>query len=217
MLLQLLPWILTTVVLLALWAAIVWRRRARRRRRAQRLPQDWALSARPVFSRDERRVYRQLREALPHHLILAKLPLVRLCQPIDPGSVRYWYNLLGATHVTFAICSTHGRVLAAVDLDSERANNPRTRKIKQSVLAACKVRYLHCKIEYLPSVPELRALVPEDLLAPAAPALAERPQQWKPTRPFGGPGADDPEDDHDDDFYPPGGGIVVDDPPPLRH
>ena len=49
------------------------------------LPTDWALTGRPVFSDDERRVYRQLREALPHHIVLSKLPLVRFCQPEGPG------------------------------------------------------------------------------------------------------------------------------------
>ena len=33
------------------------------------LPTEWSLTARPVFSSDERRVYRLLKEALPHHVI----------------------------------------------------------------------------------------------------------------------------------------------------
>ena len=89
------------------------------------MPTEWALTARPVFSTDERRVYRQLREALPHHIVLSKLPLVRFCQPNDPQQVRYWYELLGSIHVTFAICSANGRVLAAIDLDTDRGNSRR--------------------------------------------------------------------------------------------
>ena len=56
----------------------------RRPKRLPPLPTEWALSARPVFSTDERRVYKLLREALPHHIVLSKLPLVRFCQPSDP-------------------------------------------------------------------------------------------------------------------------------------
>ena len=56
----------------------------RRPQRPRRCPTEWALSARPVFSTDERRVYKLLREALPHHIVLSKLPLVRFCQPTDP-------------------------------------------------------------------------------------------------------------------------------------
>ncbi|MDQ6629948.1 MAG: DUF2726 domain-containing protein [Pseudomonadota bacterium] len=133
---------------------------ARRRRRVAPLPTHWSLSARPVFSTDERRVYKLMREALPHHVILSKLPLVRFCQPNDPGEVRYWYELLGSINVTFAVCSANGRVLAAIDLDMDRGNSRRILQIKQSVLGACRVRYLRCPVDNLPSAAELQLLVP---------------------------------------------------------
>ena len=90
----------------------------------QPLPVEWDLVPRPVFTADERRVYRLLREALPHHVVLAKLPLVRFCQPSDPQRMRYWYELLGAIHVSFAICSANGRVLAAIDLSYDQGGPP---------------------------------------------------------------------------------------------
>ncbi len=138
------------------------------------LPAEWALSARPVFSTDERRVYRLLREALPHHIVLSKLPLVRFSQPVDPGRTRYWYELLGSIHVTFAVCSANGRVLAAIDLDTDRGNSRRILQIKQAVLGACRVRYLRCPVENLPSVAELQLLVPQ------AGANARGPQAARP-------------------------------------
>ena len=102
----LLPWIVALVILLAALAvAIGWRLLRQRKAESKPLPTEWSLAPRPVFSTDERRVYRQLREALPHHIVLSKLPLVRFCQPNDPQEVRFWYELLGSIHVTFAICS----------------------------------------------------------------------------------------------------------------
>lgn len=156
-----LPWIgmlavlapLAAFVLLALWVV-------RRPARVPPLPIEWALSARPVFSTDERRVFKLLREALPHHVVLSKLPLVRFSQPSDPAQVRYWYDLLGAINVTFAVCSANGRVLAAIDLDTDRGNSRRILQIKQSVLGACRIRYLRCPVDNLPSAAELRLLVP---------------------------------------------------------
>jgi hypothetical protein len=139
------------------------------------LPTDWALTARPVFTTEERRIYRLLREALPHHIILSKLPLVRFCQPLDPTSVRYWYDLLGSHHVTFAVCSANGRVLAAVDLESDRNNSRRVLQIKQSVLDACRVRYLRCPATQLPSTAELQLLVPHSGAASRAPQPAPAP------------------------------------------
>ena len=123
---QTLPWVATVGVLLLLSVTVlvaVWF--LRRPKRPAPLPTEWALSPRPVFSADERRVYKLLREALPHHIVLSKLPLVRFSQPSDPAQVRFWYDLLGATNVTFAVCSANGRVLAAIDLDTDRGNSRR--------------------------------------------------------------------------------------------
>jgi hypothetical protein len=167
-----LPWILATFsAALLVGAAILWRS-SRGRLPQPALPTEWAVSARPVFSPEERRVYRQLCEALPHHIVLAKMPLMRFCQPVDPQEVRYWYDLLGGSHVSFAICTPHGRVLAAIDLDNERSPSRRSSQIKQSVLAACRVRYLRCPAEHLPSIPELQLLVPQAAAAARGPQAA---------------------------------------------
>jgi Protein of unknown function (DUF2726) len=145
----------------AVVASVLWLWWSRRPAKPAPLPTDWSLTARPVFSTDERRVYRLLREALPHHIVLSKLPLVRFSQPVDPARVRFWYDLLGGVHVTFAVCSANGRVLAAIDLDNDRGNSRRVLQIKQAVLGACRVRYLRCPVENLPSVAELQLLVPQ--------------------------------------------------------
>jgi hypothetical protein len=163
-----LPWIavavaLSLIAVVVLVAVLL----ARRPRRPPPLPTEWALSARPVFSTDERRVYKLLREALPHHVVLSKLPLVRFSQPSDPARVRYWYDLLGAINVTFAVCSANGRVLAAIDLDTDRGNSRRILQIKQSVLGACRIRYLRCPVDNLPSAAELQLLVPSSTAATA--------------------------------------------------
>jgi hypothetical protein len=158
---QHLPWILASLSAVLLLAALGLSLHRRKTNQTRPLPTEWTLTPRPVFSTDERRVYRQLREALPHHIVLSKLPLVRFCQPTDPNEVRFWYELLGSINVTFAVCSANGRVLAAIDLDTDRAASKRALQIKQSVLAACRVRYLRCPADHLPSIPELQLLVPQ--------------------------------------------------------
>jgi Protein of unknown function (DUF2726) len=169
---ELLPWVLASVSVTLLAAAgVMWWIRSRPQAPPP-LPKEWALTARPIFTTEERRVYRQLREAVPHHIVVSKLPLVRFCQPNDPQDTRYWYQLLGSIHVTFAICSATGRVLAAVDLDAERTNSRRVLQIKQSVLGACRVRYLRCPADHLPSIPELQLLVPQSSGATRGPQPA---------------------------------------------
>lgn len=179
-----LPWWI--VAFLAAALIYGWLRPILARRKPKRptpLPTDWAVTPRPVFSTDERRVYRLLREALPHHIILSKLPLVRFCQPTEPHDVRYWFDLLGGTHVTFAICSANGRLLAAIDLDSDRPVSRRVLQIKHSVLGACRVRYLRTAPDALPSIAELQMLVPPIVLPPrAADAAALPPRELNVAR-----------------------------------
>ena len=175
--LEVLPWLLASLSAILLIAATALWWRSRGRRQPQPLPTEWALNPRPVFNTDERRVYRQLREALPHHIVLSKLPLVRFCQPNDPAETRYWYQLLGSINVTFAICSANGRVLAAIDLDADRNPSRRAIQTKQAVLGACRIRYLRCPVDHLPSIPELQLLVPQSSSQPrgphAAPTMAQ--------------------------------------------
>ncbi|MBI3346913.1 MAG: DUF2726 domain-containing protein [Burkholderiales bacterium] len=167
------------VCVLGLAVSLVWALR-RPAHAGKGLPAEWSLTARPVFTADERRVFRLLREALPHHVVLSKLPLVRFCQPTEAKEVRYWFDLLGASHVTFAICSPNGRVLAAIDLEGERGVTPRSLQIKHAVLSACRVRHLRCAMDQLPSVAELQLLVPQGsnprgpLPAPAATSALPR-------------------------------------------
>ena len=182
--LDVLPWLLATLsAILLIAASALWWQRGRKPQ-PHPLPAEWTLTARPVFNTDERRVYRQLREALPHHIVLSKLPLVRFCQPNDPQETRYWYQLLGSIHVTFAICSANGRVLAAIDLDADRSTSRRTVQIKQAVLGACRVRYLRCPVDHLPSIPELQLLVPQGSNQTRGPQAA--PSMGQPRDSLGG-------------------------------
>jgi len=165
-------WIAASAALALLLGLLVFSVR-RRRALKRRLPEDWALLPRPVFSVDERRFYRQICTALPGCVVLAKLPLVRLCQPMRPREVRYWYDLLGGIHVSFVICTPMGRVLAVVDLEAERGGSRRTQQIKEAVVAACEVRYARFSHERLPSIPELQQLVPLPAAIPTASPVAE--------------------------------------------
>ncbi len=167
------------------------------RHRVDDLPAQWPLLPRPVFSPAERRLYHLLRQALPEHIVLAKLPLVRLCQPdlAEPEQLRYWFRLLGAVHLQFAICDPLGRVLAAVDLNPPQGTpNARVRRIKSAVLQACQVRYMCCAAESLPSPGQIRALLPQHAAAtgdvdgsgnPARSALTESAGASPERRRFG--------------------------------
>jgi hypothetical protein len=130
-------------------------------RNTKELPNEWPLVPRSLFTLPERELNYRLRAALPDHVVLAKVALVRFCQPQQRKEMDYWFNLLGPLHVSFVVCSEAGRVLAALDI--ERADGTLSRRaatIKQAVLATCRVRYLKCSEDQLPTVADLRLLVP---------------------------------------------------------
>ena len=76
--------------------------------------------------------------------------------------------------MSFAICSANGRVLAAIDLSYDQGGPPgRATRIKKSVLGACRVRYLRCQADHLPSIPELQLLVPQGSSSSRGPQPAQ--------------------------------------------
>jgi hypothetical protein len=84
--------------------------------------------------------------------------------------------------VTFAVCSANGRVLAAIDLAVDgHTGQSRITQIKQAVLAACRVRYLRCPVNHLPSSPELQMLVPQSAAASRGPQPAHAVHQARST------------------------------------
>ena len=158
---QTLPWLVAFGLLVALGISLAKRgARPRRHRSPEPLPTEWRLAPRLVFSTAERRIYRLLRQALPNHVLLCKLPLVRFCQPTELDEKDYWYKLLGASHVTFAVCVPSGKVIAAIDVATDEPPARRLLQIKQSVLDACRIRYLRFSAERLPTLAELQILVP---------------------------------------------------------
>ena len=164
--------ILTAIVALVIGCALAswgrWRRSA-----VPTLPKKWAVSARPALGARERRLYHRLRSAFPQHLILPKLALVRFCQPADALKVRYWYSLLGSSHVAFAVCNSEGVVVLAIDLDGDRPRSRRSLQVRQCVLAACGIKHLRVNPRQLPEVSELRSVLPSDAIANAAQAFPE--------------------------------------------
>ncbi|AKJ31513.1 hypothetical protein AAW51_4822 [Caldimonas brevitalea] len=139
--------------------ALLWMWRLLARRRQVQLPDEWHLMLRPVFTADERRMHRQLKEAFPQHIVLAKLPLTRFTQPTEPSRVAFWHGLIGSLHVTFALCLPNGRVVAAIDVEGRQPRSRRAAAIKTGVLDACRVRYLRLFSDELPSLQEVQQLV----------------------------------------------------------
>lgn len=136
------------ILLFALAAGIflgrAWQQYATRSAR-RRWPTRWNLNARPLFSVHERALYRELRNALPNHVVLAKVSLLRFCQTAEAHDAKAWYERLQALHVSMAVCTPNGVVVSVIDIESNPGKAARkSQKLKEAVLDACRVRYVRC-------------------------------------------------------------------------
>jgi Protein of unknown function (DUF2726) len=131
-----------TLALLAGGAAVHWWH-TRKQRSAQAWPTAFSLTARPLFTTEERLLFRELQAALPQHVVLAKVNLLRFCHATRESEARLWFERLHPLNVSFVVCTPHGTVISAIDLEApNRPTSGRTLRLKESVLDACRVRYL---------------------------------------------------------------------------
>ncbi len=123
----------------------VWWQTQRHKALRRNWPRTWNLTGRPVFTAHERALYRELRLALPQHVILSKVGLLRFCQSASETDARAWYERLQALNVSFAVCTPQGLVVSVVDVapHNERKGS-RSQKMKEAALLACRVRYVRC-------------------------------------------------------------------------
>lgn len=137
-----------------------WLHGRRQRQRVRTWPDSWPLRPRPLFTAHERALYRELKAALPQHVVLAKVSLVRFCQAAEPRTARQWYDRLQALTVSMLVCTPTGTAIAAIDLDLPGSMpSPRTARLKQAVLDVCRVRHLRCQPGQWPPPPLLAAWV----------------------------------------------------------
>ena len=111
-------------------------------------PKRWNLQSRPLLNAHERALFRELRSALPQHVVLAKVNVLRFCQAADAREARTWYDRLQALNVSLLVCTPNGVVISAIDLESHSPSphsTGRSQKLKEAALEVCRVRYLRCR------------------------------------------------------------------------
>ena len=123
----------------------------RRRRQLKAWPRDFKLNARPVFTTEERLLFRELKAALPQHVVLAKINVLRFCQSAQESQARLWFDRLHPVNVSFAVCTPNGAVISVIDLDTpQRGSSQRGQRLKEAVLEACRIRYIRCQPGHWP-------------------------------------------------------------------
>ncbi len=146
------------VLALAGGSLLGWHWRGKRDQAVRRSwPEQWNLNARTLFTVHERALYRELTLALPQHVIMAKVSLLRFCHSADERDARAWYERLHPLHVSFVICTPNGTVISAIDVEhgGKTSSSQRNLRLKEGVLEACRIRYVRCHPGQWPSTDKL--------------------------------------------------------------
>ena len=128
--------------------------------------EDWQPQAMRPLTQDELRALKLLRKALPECLLLPQIALARFLNVQQNRSYNQWFGSVGRRSVDFLICSEHGDVLGAIQLQSSKARTPSegaVRKLKALEMAQIPVWQL--AKDDLPDVQALRAMVMPELEA----------------------------------------------------
>lgn len=170
------PWIWLAVGIAGTLAALtpLWLRARQRSLAARALDQLDTLSTWPpepmrVLDVHERLALQALNRALPHHLILAAVPLAGFLNVPRRHSYTEWLKRVGHLSVDLMVCDSSSQVVAVVLLRKPNDTAKRLRRAERivRVLEAARVRVLVWPAAALPSPDEIReSLRPTPRAAP---------------------------------------------------
>ncbi len=170
-------------------ALLAWR--LRRRRRAAKTGDSGATAARPegqalltryhpnavrVLTAAERTAFDLVRDALPGHLVMAQVPLVRYLRVQDKRTEDDWLRGLSMLSADILVCDTTSRPLLAVDIlppKSGARSRERHERMRQ-LLEGVGIRVVVWQEGRLPDADQVRAQLYElmQLAGKPAPAAA---------------------------------------------
>lgn len=149
------------------------------RREGQALLSRYHPSAVRVLTACERQAFDLVREALPRHVVMPQVPLVRYLRVQDKRTEDDWLRGLSMLSADILVCDTSSRPLLAIEV---LATKPGTRaqerheRIRQ-LLEGVGIRVLVWQDERLPAAQDARAQLQAALQADPAPALRPAPAQ----------------------------------------
>ena len=144
----------------------------------------WSPTATRILTSAERPAFSTLERALPGHIILAQVPLVRFLKVPTRHSYSEWLRRLGTQCADLVVCDMASEVLAVVNVqppagaESERARKRLNRMAR--VLKAAGIPMHVWTDTALPSVEAAREMILPK--AAAAPAAAAAPSPVADTR-----------------------------------
>ena len=123
----------------------------------RRIPGQWRLRARPVFTGVERTVWHWLEQVFFDHHVLVKLPVLRFLSPRSATQGQESHELLKGVYCSFTICASDGSVVGCVDVPGSMGLKASHRDVKKSLFEECDMAYAVLNPNQLPTLEALRA------------------------------------------------------------
>ena len=142
----------------------------------------WPPEAARVLTITEREAYELLRRAFPGQMVLAQVPLARFMRVPTRHSYTDWMQRAGQLSADLMLCDAGSRVLAVVDIRSDResARSRRRHERLARVMKAAGIQVHVWREGDLPSLSDVRASISASLLPPEPKSTTSRPMPLIP-------------------------------------
>ena len=117
----------------------VWAARAARNQR--RIPEQWQLRVRPLFTGMEREVWHWLKRVFFDHHVMVKMPVTRFLLPRSATQGQYPHKLLKGVYCSFTICDSDGAVIGCLDVPGSNGLKASNRDLKKKLFDECGIAY----------------------------------------------------------------------------
>lgn len=154
-----------------------WDMRAAKMKR--RIPDQWQLQARPLFTDVEHTVWHWLKDVFFDHYVLVKIPVIRFLSPRSMDESQHSHELLKGVYCSFTVCASDGTVIGCIDVPGPSGLKASQRDMKQKLFEACGIAYAVVSAAALPAKGVVRDVflgefqLPDESREPAVHAYAQ--------------------------------------------
>jgi Protein of unknown function (DUF2726) len=130
---------------------------ARKALNLRRIPEQWQLQVRPLFTTAERTTWQWLKRVFFDHHVLVKIPVIRFLLPRSATRGQHSHELLKGVYCSFTVCAPDGTVIGCVDVPGKAGLKASHRDLKKKLFDECGIAYTVLNTSQLPTLEALRA------------------------------------------------------------
>src|SRR6266853_1834825 len=154
-----------TVVILLIFALVVFLAILKRRNRLAAGSRPWPFYVKRLLTQPEQVLYHRLVKSLPNHVVLAQVQMSRVLGVKKGFNFHQWNNRINRMSYDFVVCTKDSTVVAAIELDDkshESSSRAETDKKKEKATSSAGVRLIRWHVKALPDKADIQAAFAEE-------------------------------------------------------